>query len=378
MKTDSGYPILIYSQSITIIQSIKMSTIISSKQMETKLYALVECLASNYGFDADEAFEFTRWETDVDHVGEILKVIEKTAEKPAPKKVVAKKESVKDDASEAPTESTTSDPVDKIAVCRKNIDLWTKKLATAKDADKQREKIEKEEKKLAKLLEKAPKVEEKKPEPKKVEAKKPAEKPAPKKAEKPAEKEKRIKRFSPVMAAQLKTALESVKVEMTDKLKKEFQQHVEDLTDDDFRKEGLADHMRTFAKLHAPTVETVAEESETEETVESEAEESETEEAEPETVTVKSDTKVVDVTLKELQDIGMTATIDPPGTFWDADNGRFVKGPEADDDEDFEDAKFEGKDYVVGEKTGRVYEARDSGDVFAGFIGVGKFKKMTK
>jgi hypothetical protein len=336
---------------------------ISSKQMEKQLYALVECLAGNYGFDADEAFEFTRWETDVDHVGEILKVIDSTA-KPATKKSAPKKEEpVKDDVSETPTES---DPVDKIAACRKNIDVWQKKLADgkAKDADKQREKIEKEQKKLAKLLEKTPepkKVEEKKPAPKKVE-------------EKPAEKEKRIKRFSPVMATQLKTALEGVKVEMTDKLKKEFQQYVEDLTDDDYRKEGLADHMRAFSKLKAP-VEIAAAEKAAEDTP---PESEDDTEDESETVTVKSDSKVVDVTLLELQGIGMTATIDPPGTFWDADNGRFVKGPEADDDEDFDEKTFEGTNYVVGEKTGRVYEAREGGDVFAGFIGVGKFKKMTK
>jgi hypothetical protein len=42
------------------------------------------------------------------------------------------------------------------------------------------------------------------------------------------------------------------------------------------------------------------------------------------------------------------------------------------------EVKFEGLKYVVGDKTGRVYEARDTGDIFAGFIGVGKFKKMTK
>jgi len=311
--------------------------------METKLYALVECLAANYGFDADEAFEFTRWETDVDHVGEILKVVDSTA-KPAKKPVA--KEPVKDDASE----STESEPADKIAACRKNIDLWQKKLADgkSKDADKQREKIDKEQKKLAKLLEKNP-------EPKKVEKVE---------VKKPEAKEKRIKRFSPVMASQLKTALEAVKVETTDKLKKEFQQYVEDLTDDDFRKEGLADHMRAFAKLKAPQEPEDAEDSDESET-------------EPETTTLKSDSTVIDVTLKELQEI-TTATIDPPGTFWDADNGRFVKGPEADDDEDFEDTTFDGKSYVVGEKTGRVYEARDSGDVFAGFIGVGKFKTMTK
>jgi hypothetical protein len=90
------------------------------------------------------------------------------------------------------------------------------------------------------------------------------------------------------------------------------------------------------------------------------------------------DKEIVTVDLTELQEIGITATVEPTGTFWDADNGRFVKGPEADDDEDFEETKFEGKNYVVGDKTGRVYEARDTGDVFAGFIGVGKFKKMTK
>jgi hypothetical protein len=335
-----------------------MSTMISSKQMETKLYALVECLAANYGFDADEAFEFTRWETDVDHVGEILKVIDKnvTTEKPVNKKTVSKKdEPMKDDVSESPSDSTTSDLTEKIAVCRKNIELWQKKLSDgkSKDADKQRDKIDKEEKKLAKLLEKvpAPKVE-----PKKVEAKK-------------EEKEKRIKRFSPVMAGQLKTALGSLKVEMTDKLKKEFQQYVEDLADDDFRKEGLADHMRAFAKLKAPEEISKAEEA-TEDTPAESEEESET-------VTTQDDSTVVDVTLVELQKISMTATVNT-GTFWDADNGRLVKGPEADDDEDFEENVFEGMTYVVGEKTGRVYEARDGGDIFAGFIGVGKFKKMTK
>jgi hypothetical protein len=311
--------------------------------METKLYDLVSCLADNYGFDADEAFEYVRWETDVDHVGGIISATEKPAK--APKEA------------EKPTAAAAGGEDEKIATCRKNIDTWIKKLSSAKDADKQKEKIEKEQKKLEKLLAKAPKVEEKKPEPKKAE---------------PEKAEKRIKRFSPVMAGQLKTALEGVKLEMTDKLKKEFQQYVEELTDDDYRKEGLAEHMRAFAKLKAPAEEHAEETAEPAEETAEEVEESEAEEK------IVGDSTVVDVTLKELQSIGMTATVEPPGTFWDADKGRFVKGPEADDDEDFEEKKFEGTAYVVGEKTGRVYEARDSGDVFAGFIGVGKFKKMTK
>jgi hypothetical protein len=328
-----------------------MSTMSSNKQMETKLYDLVSCLADNYGFDADEAFEYVRWETEVDHVGGIIGATEKPV-KAAKAPKAEKKE-------EEPVAVAADGQDEKIATCRKNIETWTKKLSSAKDADKQQEKIEKEQKKLEKLLAKAPKVEEKKPEPKKAEPVK--------KAAEPEKKEKRIKRFSPVMAAQLKTALESVKLEMTDKLKKDFQQYVEDLTDDDYRKEGLAEHMRSFAKLHAPT----------EAPAEAPAEDSEEETEETEEKLV-GDSTVVDVTLKELQSISMTATVEPMGTFWDADKGRFVKGPEADDDEDFEEMKFEGTTYVVGEKTGRVYEARDSGDIFAGFVGVGKFKKMTK
>lgn len=332
------------------------------KQMETQLYNLVSALADNYGFDADEAFEFARWETETDHVGEILKVVEK----PAPKKEVKV---------EVTAEPAGND--EKIAACRKNIDLWQKKLGDGKvkDADKQRDKIDKEQKKLEKLLAAVP-----------APAPAPAAKVVEAKKAEPEKKEKRIKRFSPVMAAQLKTALESVKLEMSDALKKEFQQYVEDLTDDDFRKESLSDHMRAFAKLKVPAetarVAKAAEDSSDEDTgagiglhLLSAKKESDSEE---ETVKAESTATVVDVTLKELQGIGMTATIDPPGTFWDADNGRFVKGPEPDDDEDFDEATFEGTKYVVGEKTGRVYEARDTGDVFAGFIGVGKFKKMTK
>ena len=339
---------------------------INQKQMETKLYAMVSCLADNYGFDADAAFEFVRWETDVDHVGEFLKMVKTTVEKPTK---MIKTEEPKDDASE----TSKTDVSDKIATCEKNIKLWQTKLDKDQIADDKKEKhiekIQKEKAKLEKLKKKAPETA---PEPKKEEPK-PAPEPKkeePKKEE-PEKKEKRIKRFSPVMASQLKTALDGVKVEMTDKHKKEFQQYIEDLTDDDFRKEGFADHMRAFAKLKAPAEE-----------VDNGAGVGLHLMKKAEEVPVQAGAggppTVVDVSLKDLQAIDMTATVDPPGTFWDADSGRFVKGPEADDDEDFEEKKFEGVNYVVGEKTGRVYEARETGDVFAGFIGVGKFKKMTK
>lgn len=353
-----------------------MSTTMN-KQMETKVYNLVSCLADNYGFDADAAFEYVRWETDVDHVGEILKML---ATEEQPKKAAkATKPEPKDDESEAPTVSSAgSDVMDKIAACKKNIALWQTKLdkGSCKDADKQREKIEKEKAKLAKLEAKAPKSEEKPVE----------KKAAPKKEE---AKEKRIKRFSPVMAAQLKTALEGVSVEMNDKLKKEFQQFVEDLTDDDYRASGLADHMRAFAKLKAPVKEEKPEPEEDEEEKpepeedEEDQEEDEKPEPKPESNVSGGGPQVVELSLSELQAIEMTASVDPVGQYWDADNGRFVKGPDADEDEDLsDDIIFEGKTYVVGTKTGRVHRVENPDDednyttIFAGFVGVGKFKGM--
>ena len=309
--------------------------------METMIYNLVSCLADNYDFDADEAFEYSRWETDVDHVGEIVKLISSGSSKKSSKATV-----------EVVAKTISPEMEEKILACKKNIALWEQKLSEGKvkDVAKQEEKIEKEKLKLAKLEESG--------EPAKEEPKKKEE------TKKETSKEKRIKRFSPVMTSQLKNALENVRLEMSDKLKKEFQQYIEDLTDDDYKKDSLADHMRAFAKLNVPT----------------EEENSDSEDAdETEKTSGDMPTKVVqDVTLSELQKLEMVTPVDPKGTFWDADNGRFVKGPDADDDEDFSEVEFEGKQYVVGDKTGRVYESMNGVDVSTGgFIGVGKFKKMT-
>ena len=292
--------------------------------VKTAVAKYMEDLGKRYGFNGS------------DHVEGLLKVI-----------------GMEPETDTKSVSSAGDDLLAKIAVCKKNVALWQKKLddGKVKDADKQREKIAKEIKKWAKLEEKAG-IKHPKEEPvANAGAGKPEEKPEePPKEEK---KEKRIKRFSPVMASQLKKALEDKGLEMSDKLKKEFQQYIEALSDAAYRKEGLADHMRAFASLKVPAK--VEEEGEADKPV---------------------PPKTVEVTLKELQDISVAAAIDTPGTFWDADNGRFVKGPDADDDEDFTETKFDGKDYVVGDKTGRVYEARETGDVFAGFIGVGKFKAM--
>jgi hypothetical protein len=246
----------------------------------------------------------------------------------------------------------------KIETCRHNIELWQKKLddGKAKDSDKQSEKIAKEEKKLEKLLAKSePKadkpVAEKKP---KVEKAKPAA----------AEKvEKRIKRFSSVMADALKATLERNSVEYTDKLKKEYLQYVEELAEDDYKKGSTKDHMDAFAKLKAPV---------------EEEEMRRAEEPDEEEDVVESADTTVKLTLPELQKINTIATLQPSGLFWDADNGRNVEGPDADEDEDVDEVTFESKKYVVGAKTGRVYEVLESGDKFVGFFGVGAFRTMKK
>ena len=241
-----------------------------------------------------------------------LEKLEEAVPKPVGKS--AKKAVPKTEKKESESDSSTNES--KIATCKKNIDLWQKKLDEGKvaDTDKQVEKIEKERKKLQKLEEAEPKTEA-------TSAKKADTKGEPK-------TEKRIKRFSPVMSSQLKTILADVDVEITDKLKKEFQQYIEAMTDDDFKKDGFADHMRSFAKTKAPTKE------------------------EKETV------------LEDENELKSTSESD------------------VDPDEDFDEVVFEGKKYVVGEKTGMVYEAggnADGTDKPTGLkIGVGKFKKMTR
>ena len=51
---------------------------------------------------------------------------------------------------------------------------------------------------------------------------------------------------------------------------------------------------------------------------------------------------------------------------------------DADEDEDVDEVTFNSKNYVVGAKTGRVYEVLETGDKFVGFFGVGAFKAMKK
>ena len=244
------------------------------------------------------------------------------------------------------------------------------------------------------------------------------EKPA--KEEKPkAETTKRISRMTPTLANQLKAEL--IKVGLTisdddkkefDKIKKEFVAHVDGLTDDDFTAKGLADHMRDFANLKKPAPapgsaaagggeekpkkgKTKKEDPPAEKKEEPKKGKAKKEDAAPAPAEKKKTmweemnevkappppsnaANIHDLTLEKLRAIDMLATPDggPVGVYWDADDGRWVRGPEQDDDEDLIEKKFKGKTYAIGETTGRVYETTDDRDVFVGFAGVGAFRDL--
>jgi hypothetical protein len=235
------------------------------------------------------------------------------------------------------------------------------------------------------------------------------------------ETNKRISRMTPTLANQLKAELIKVGLTFSDddkkaseKLKKEFVAHVDGLTDEDFTAKGLADHMRDFANLKKPAP-APAEKQEEEKPKKGKAKKEDPapaekkEEEKPkkgkaaakkETTPAAAEKKktlweemnevkappppsnaanIVELTLKELQDIKIVASWSDPhlaGVYWDADNGRVVRGPDEDDDEDHDEKKFNGKTYAVGERTGRVYETTDDRDIFVGFAGVGPFREL--
>jgi hypothetical protein len=208
---------------------------------------------------------------------------------------------------------------------------------------------------------------------------KPAVEEKPKKEE---EKKKRIPRMSPTLANQLKTEFGKAYPEDDKKIKKEFVSYVDDLTEDDFTAKNLAEHMRDFVNTKKPKEEKPKEEKPKEEKPKEEKPKKSkkvtvTKEVPKEIEPPSNAANITDVNLEDLQAIEMVMT--PSGDFkgilWDCDNGRFVRGPE-EEDEDVDPIMYEGKKYAVGVKTGRVYEDTDNRDIFQGFVGVGKFKTM--
>ena len=245
-----------------------------------------------------------------------------------------------------------------------------------------------------------------------------------KEAAKADKEEKRIARMSPAMTKELETALTTAEIphdeKVLKKLKDEFRAYVNELTDDDYKKSSLTDHMRDFANLKKEEkVDAVAEAEKpkkggrkkavkAEEAVEAKEEvkkdeakpekkkpgrkpkakeeakkgddeEPENSGAEPATGGGAANFTVKNLTLTELMERSERLVINAgrAGIYFDPETGETVTGPEEDADEDMEEVKFDGKTFAVGETTGRVYEQDAEGlDVFVGFRGAGKFKHM--
>lgn len=211
-------------------------------------------------------------------------------------------------------------------------------------------------------------------------------KPVPKKEE---EKKKRIPRMSPTLTVQLKTELGKVGLKYPEedkkefeKIKKEFVAYVDDLTDDDFTDKSITDHMRDFANTKKPAP---AEEKADVKIVTIE-EKPKKGGKKKEEVVKKDDppakpASVQELSLSDLQKIEMLAVPsgdENVGIYWDAEKGRWVRGPDAVEDEDLEEMGFKMKSYMVGVKSGRIYVESETGgaDTFVGFVGVGKFREM--
>ena len=140
---------------------------------------------------------------------------------------------------------------------------------------------------------------------------------------------------------------------------KDFKTYINDLTDDDFKSCNLNEHANKF-------IEYIKTSSETEEKTEVVSEKKQPVEVSIEDVRKTSDDYIiVGVTVNQIKAVDVTNATDV-----------IVNVPDDDDDGDVEEVKFNGHDYVVTAKHGRVYKVHDSGDIFQGFIGLGDFADM--
>jgi len=292
---------------------------------DKKLYAIIEAIGEEFGFDVDEAMELVE-----EQAAELLAMLVKPAKAAKEEKVGVEDEAVK-----------------KI---RHNIELWETKLQKGdfKDREAHVLKIEKEKKKLEKLLKTSA------PPPEAAAAKKVD--PPKKKEEPPAKREKRIKKMSPVIAGQLSKILEEEGVEFNEAIKKKFANvFIEDLSEEEFKEKGMADHMRSFAKV--------------EKTLSSN----------PFPPPKKEEECLRAVQLQQHRDAAKLGSLGGGGGPEPCTCGKckkFMPEPESTEDEEQLEVEFNGKDYFVGRRSGTIWEEQDGRDVAVGFAGVGKFKKL--
>lgn len=165
------------------------------------------------------------------------------------------------------------------------------------------------------------------------------------KTEKPKvekKEEKRIARMTPAITKKLKEEIS----DFNDEHKKKFVTYVNELSEDKYRAVPLEEHIKNFAKtLQSP----------------------------PADVEVVGGGAAEVKTVAELHKMNSDLEQVAPGIYRHK-SGKIYTGPAEDEDEDMEDEiTLDGKEYVKGVNTERMYLVGKEKDEFVGYWGVGEF-----
>lgn len=162
--------------------------------------------------------------------------------------------------------------------------------------------------------------------------------------------DKRIKRMSPALVKQLTNVFDETKTAMTKEHPAQFAKYVNELVKEDFDEKSLTDHMRAYVATIGGAL--------------------------PKDAPASEEIPAVSVADLATMKAALVEAYGP-GVYWNSDSKTFIKGPDADEDEDVTETTMGGNKYAVGDKTRRVYREIDGVDVFEGFLGIGKFATMT-
>jgi hypothetical protein len=206
---------------------------------------------------------------------------------------------------------------------------------TSKSPDKDEEKKSKLREQIAKLEETKPEKTPKKSKNEKVKVTKEDPDDGDNESEKKAtstKPESRITRIMGPLLESFKTVMKDNGLESSADSKKDFISYVNKMTSDEYASTTLETHMKNYASK--PTVTTV----------------------------------------KELHDMNATLEEVSPGLYRNTKTKRLLTGPLELEDEEFDDAKHEGVDYVLGQTTKRLYLTNPDGpDKFVGYWSVASF-----
>ena len=296
-------------------------------EMDSKtVQFVVDTLAAHFKFDAGEAARIV--------------MTANSRDTPAYQKAMAAHDATKAKIEEMKTKIAAGKP-------RKGSDLPAKLAELEKKLEEQKARADEIAANAGTKKKRAPKAAEAPAEP---EPEAPA--PAPKAKKAKAEPvEKRIKRMSPALVKQLTNVFDETKTAMAKEHPAEFAKYINELVKEDFDEKSLTDHMRTYVATIAgggvPKDAPAADE-----------------------ITAATVDELAVIKARLVEAYG-------PGVYWNPETKTFIKGPDADEDEDVTETTMGGVTYAVGDKTRRVYREIDGVDVFEGFLGIGKFAAMT-